>query len=74
MDEYTINVSEVEDMQMTNKLVELNQIFGRAQSAIVQGGSVVLARKNSDGSIYKFDELTTEEDLGTYKETVFKYL
>ncbi len=74
MTEYEINVSEVEELQMTSRIVELEQMFTRAQSTIVQGGAVVLLRENFDGTTYKFDELTTEEDLGTYKETVFKYL
>ncbi|MDB5248623.1 MAG: hypothetical protein JWQ40_3017 [Segetibacter sp.] len=74
MTEYSINVSEVEELQMTSKLVELEQMFTRAQSTIMQGGSVYLVRQNADGSKYKFDELTTEDEIGNYKETVFKYL
>lgn len=74
MTEYSINVSEVEELQMTSKLVELEQMFTRAQSIIMQGGSVYLVRQNADGSKYKFDELTTEDEIGNYKETVFKYL
>lgn len=74
MAEYLINVSEIEDLQMIGSIVELNQIFTRAQSIIVQGGSVNLIRKNPDGSTYKFNEITTEADIKTYKETVFKYL
>jgi len=74
MSEYIINVSQVEDLQMTSDLVELNQIFARAQSTVVQGGTVVLVRQNADGSTYRFDEITTESDMEAYKETVFKYL
>lgn len=74
MSEYTINVSEIEELQMTSSLAELEQIFTRAQSMVVQGGTVILLRTTTDGSTYKFDELTTEEDLNNYKESVFKYL
>ncbi len=74
MAEYTINVSEVEDLQMVSNVVELNQMFARAQSTVVQGGTVVLVRRTPDGSVYKFDEITAEADVENYKETVFKYL
>lgn len=72
--EYIINVSEIEDLQMINSSVELEQILKRAQSVVVQGGSVVLTRRNSDGSIYEFDKITTEADMKVYRDTVFKYL
>jgi len=74
MPEYTIDVSKIEELQMTSGIPELEKIFLTAQSTIVQGLPVILERKNADGSFYKFDELTTEADLATYKETVFKYL
>lgn len=74
MAEYTINVSDVEDLQMVGDVVELNQMFTKAQSTVVQGGTVVLIRRTPDGSVYKFDEITTEADVENYKETVFKYL
>lgn len=74
MSEYTINVSEIEDLQITGTVTELNQIFARAQSIVVQGGSVILVRQTPDKSVYKFDEIITEADLENYKQTVFKYL
>ncbi len=74
MAEYIINVNEVEDLQMIDDLVELHQIFTRAQSTVVQGGTVVLVRKNTDGSSYRFAEITTEAEVEDYKEKVFKYL
>jgi hypothetical protein len=74
MDEFEINVTEVEELQMTNSIADLEQIFSKSKSIIVQGETVVLVRKNTDGSTYKFDELTTEADLENYRQTVFKYL
>jgi len=74
MAEYTINVSEVEDLQTISNVAELNKMFARAQSTVVQGGTVVQVRRTPDGSVYKFDEITTEADVENYKQMVFKYL
>jgi hypothetical protein len=74
MQEYTINVGEIEELQMIKDTDTLDQMFTRAKSTIVQGGSVILERRNPDGTTYRFDEITTEVDLMTYKETVFKHL
>ena len=74
MPEYTINVSEIEDLQTIGNVAELDQVFARAQSTVVQGGTVVLMRGTPGASSYKFDEITTEKDLENYKETVYKYL
>jgi hypothetical protein len=74
MDEFQINVNQIEEFQMTNSTVELEQIFKRAQSTVVQGGTVVLVRDNIDGSSYNVDEITNENELKIYKDKVFKYL
>ena len=74
MNEYTVNVTEVEELQMISNTTELDRIFARAHSTIIQGGTVVLSRQNPDGTAYKFEEFTTEDDLKTYKESVVKYL
>lgn len=74
MTEYSINVNEVEDLQMTNNTVELEQMFTRAKSTVIQGGTVLLTSQFADGTNEKFDELSTEADLEAYRETVFKYL
>ena len=74
MSEYIINVREIEEWQMIGNIIELSQIFTRAQSAVVQGGVVTLVRQNPDGTIDKFDEMSTEDEIKTYKEKVFKYL
>ena len=74
MHEYIIYVNEVEELQMISDNEELERIFTRAKSTIVQGESVILMRKDRDGTSNKVDELTTENELGLYREKVFKYL
>jgi hypothetical protein len=74
MSEYNINVSEVEELQTIKDMAQLDQMFSKAKSMIAQGGSVILLRKNADGTTYKFDELTTDSDLDMYKQGVLKYL
>lgn len=74
MNEYVINVARIEELQTLNDKDELEKIFFKAQSTIVNGEKVVLARKNKAGDSQKFDELTTLEDLRRYRKTVFKYL
>ena len=74
MPEFIINVNEVEDLQMTSNNVELEQMFARAKSTVIQGGTVILNRQYAEGRIENFDELTTEADLEEYRQTVFKYL
>ena len=74
MPEYVINVAQVEELQMIKDKDELEKIFSRAKSIIVQGGEVILARKSRDGKVERFDEISTEPDLAAYKKTVFKYL
>ena len=74
MTEYIIDVSRIEELQTLNDRVELEKIFAKAQSTIVNGKSVILVRKNKTGSSQKFDEFSTLEDLDLYRESVFKYL
>ncbi|WP_207496669.1 hypothetical protein [Aridibaculum aurantiacum] len=74
MQEYIIHVNQVEELQMIKDQDELERIFSRAKSTIVQGEAVVLVRKNPDGTSNKVDELTTETELEQLKEKVFKYM
>ena len=73
MNSYLINVTEVENLQNTGDVDELERIFSRAKSTIVNGESVILARIINKG-VEKFDELTTLPDLDEYRKSVFKYL
>jgi hypothetical protein len=71
---YTIEISKVEELQTISDTAELDKIFARAQSAIVNGVSVFIARKQTNGSLVNFDELTTLEDLEKFRQRVYLYL
>lgn len=71
---YVIDVSKIEELQNLNDKNELEKIFFKAQSTIVNGENVILVRKDKQGVSQKFDELSTLEDLNRYKKSVFKYL
>lgn len=74
MTEYVIDVAKVEELQTLNDKDELEKVFSKAQSTIVNGEKVILVRKERNGSAQRFDELSTLEDLRRYKKSVFKYL
>jgi hypothetical protein len=72
--EYVIDVSKIEELQTLSDKGELEKIFSRARSTIVNGEVVVLTRQDRSGNSQKFDELNTLEDLDRYRKSVFKYL
>jgi len=74
MQEYKIDVSKIEELQTIQNTRALERIFKDAKSTIVNGEVVWLTRKSAEGQYVKFDELTTLEDLETYKKSVYKYL
>lgn len=74
MTDYTINVTQIEELQTISNINELENIFARAKSAIVNGAKVILVRKEASGKSNKFDEIDTLEILESYKKGVFKYL
>ena len=74
MNDYTINVTQIEELQMINNTDELETIFARAKSAIVNGAKVILVRKEASGKAAKFDEIDALDTLEAYKNGVFKYL
>lgn len=74
MKDYIINVAQIEELQMVNNINELETIFDRAKSAIVNGAKVILSRKEASGKVNKFDEMDTLDELEKYRERVFKYL
>lgn len=74
MNDYTINVGQIEELQTISNVDALETIFVRAKSAIVNGAKVILARKEASGKLSKFDEMDTLEELEKYRQQVFKYL
>jgi hypothetical protein len=74
MEDYTIDVGRVEELQMINDIQELEIIFKKAKSAIVNGATVHLARKNIARELNPFDHISTLPDLSSYKKSVYKYL
>jgi hypothetical protein len=74
MEDYTIDVGRIEELQMINDIQELDNIFQKSKSALVNGATVHLARKNKMGKLIPFEHFTTLPDLSTYKKTVYKYL
>ena len=74
MNDYTINVTQVEELQTISNTPALERIFNKAKSTIVNGAKVILVRKDKDANAYKFDEMDTLEALEEYKNQVFKYL
>jgi hypothetical protein len=69
-----IDVARIEELQILNDRDELERIFSKAQSTIVNGEKVILIRKDKKGSSQKFDEFSVLEDLNHYRKSVFKYL
>ncbi len=71
MDEFIIDVREIEELQMIKNLAALETIFIKAKKKITGGIPVRLVRGKREE---RFDELTTEEQLADYKAGVYKYL
>jgi hypothetical protein len=74
MQDYVINVTQIEELQILNDRDALDNIFERAQRVVVGGGAVILVRQQPNGQRDKFDSFTTEADLAAYKNNVYKYL
>ena len=54
--------------------MELESIFAKARSIVVQGGTFIITRDNGDGTEYNVEEITAEDDLKSYKENALKYM
>lgn len=74
MDNYVIDVTQVEELQTLSDVQELEKIMSKAKTAIVNGAEVHLVRKEKNGRSQPFDTLDTLEQLAQYKKQVFKYL
>lgn len=73
MEPYIIDVSKLEELQMISDHDELERIFYRAKTTIVNGEKVMLVRKTDTAGI-PFSEFSTLEELEEYRSGVFKYL
>lgn len=74
MEDYIINVGQIEELQTINDTNSLDIIFQRAKRTIVGGGIVALVRQQRDGQADRFEEFSTPEDLEAYRKNVYKYL
>jgi hypothetical protein len=74
MAEFIIIVNQIEEYQMLNDRQSLDAIFRKAQSAVVGGEVVALVRQNANGQQSRFEQISTLEDLNTYKKNVYKYV
>jgi hypothetical protein len=72
--EFSINVQQVEELQTIGNRDELESIFDKARRMVVGGGIVVLERHSPGGEVSRFEEISTEADLASYQQQVFKYL
>jgi hypothetical protein len=74
MDDFIINVGNVEEFQMTKDVPALDELFQRAKRVLVGGGLVVLVRELRNGDSYRFEEFSNLDEFETYKKNVYKYL
>jgi hypothetical protein len=74
MEDYIINVGQIEELQMINDIAGLDSIFQRAKRMVIGGGVVALVRKQRSGQVDRFEEFSTPEDLEAYRKNVYKYL
>lgn len=69
MNDYKIDVGEVEELQNLKDTDALEKIYAKAKSAVVNGAKVNLVRKGE-----QFDEMDTLEGLDVWWMGVMKYL
>lgn len=74
MEDYTINVGEIEQLQMIKDVAALEEILQRAKVTIVRGGNVVLVRKDVTGNENRFDTFSNLDEMTAYRKNVLKYL
>jgi len=74
MEDYIINVGNIEELQMINDVAGLDSIFQRAKVILVGGGTVADVRHQRDGQVDRIEEFTNLDDLAAYKNRIYKYL
>ena len=74
MEDYVIDVTKIEELQMIKDLAGLEEILQKAKVSIVRGGKVVLARTDAAGNQTAFDSFTNLDDFAAYRKNLLKYL
>lgn len=74
MEDYIINVGQVEQWQMINDISCLDELFHRARRVLVGGGTVLLQREQRSGETWKVGEYTNLDDFEDYRKNVYKHL
>lgn len=74
MEDYIINVGQLEELQMINDIAGLDSIFQRARVMLVGGGIVAVVRHQRSGGTDRIEEFSTLEELAAYKDRIYKYL
>jgi hypothetical protein len=74
MEDFIINVGEVEEWQMIKDMSSLDDLFIRGKRVLVGGGTVVLVRVQRNGETYRFEAFTNLDEFEVYRRNVYKYL
>ncbi|QHS59119.1 hypothetical protein [Chitinophaga agri] len=74
MEDFTIVVNRIEELQSTQDRQELERIMDKARRTIIGGQDVLLVRESSNGKREKFDTLSNESDFEEYRTRVFRFL
>lgn len=74
MEDFTIVVNHIEELQSTGDRQELEVIFERAKRTIVGGMDVILVRENRAGAQERFQTIANEQDFEEYRKQVFRFL
>ncbi|MCK7555455.1 hypothetical protein MKQ70_10740 [Chitinophaga sedimenti] len=74
MQDYTIIVNKIEELQTIKDVQELEMILDRARRTIIGGDNVLLVRQDRQGNESLFETITNERDFERYREQVMKYL
>lgn len=73
MQNLVIDIAQIEEWQVLNDRSELEKLFGKAQSTIVNGAAVELVR-NTGGQTARFEIIDNLSDLKHYRQQVMKYI
>jgi len=72
--EYLVEINIVEELQNTANRRELDRLFVKAKSTLVQGGNIILCRREKNGTLARFDMIDTDFDLLVFEKKVYQYL